>query len=187
MMIVHKAFVEKVKIDGIVLSRLMPGEDLFTSLKKIAKDHGIERGVILSAIGSLKNVVFRNVKTDVEIPMKPENTNEIEEKGPFELLSLEGNLFPSKSDKEPIIHFHVMLGSPSGGVMGGHLFKATVFTTTEIFIGKIVGSSVYKTKSDVTGLMELLKKINYPGSRRPWALPVDEYASVWPGCRPAGA
>ncbi len=27
----------------------------------------------------------------------------------------------------------------------------------------------------------------YPGSRRPRALPVDECASVWPRCRPAGA
>jgi len=87
-----------------------------------------------------------------------EDTNEIEEKGPFELLSLEGNLFPSESDEEPIIHLHVMLGSPSGNVKGGHLFKATVFTATEIFIGKIVGSSVYKMKSDMTGLIELLKK-----------------------------
>jgi predicted DNA-binding protein with PD1-like motif len=87
-----------------------------------------------------------------------ENTNEIEEAGPFELLSLEGNVFPSDGEGEPIIHLHVMLGSPSGSVMGGHLLKATVFTTTEIVIGKIVGSSVYKVKSDVTGLMELLKR-----------------------------
>jgi predicted DNA-binding protein with PD1-like motif len=50
-----------------------------------------------------------------------------------------------------------MLGSPSGDVRGGHLVKAIVFTTTEIVIGKVVGSSVYKAKSDVTGLMELLK------------------------------
>jgi len=33
MMTVHKVFVEKVKIDGIILSRLMPNEDLFTNLK----------------------------------------------------------------------------------------------------------------------------------------------------------
>jgi predicted DNA-binding protein with PD1-like motif len=157
-MTVHEAFIEKIKIDEMILTRLMPGEDLFTSLKKILKDREIERGVILSAIGSLKNVVFRNVKMNIEMPVKLENTNEMEEKGPFELLSLEGNIFPSESDGEPIIHVHVMLGSPSGGVMGGHLFKATIFTTTEIFIGKIVGSLVYKTKSDVTGLMELLKK-----------------------------
>ena len=38
----HKPFAEGVKIDGEILSRLMPDKDLFTSLKKIAKDHGVE-------------------------------------------------------------------------------------------------------------------------------------------------
>ncbi len=150
-------FAESVKIDRVILARLMPDEDLFAALKKIAKDNGVERGVILSAIGSLKNVTFRNIKTNVDVPVKLENTNEMEEAGPFELLSLEGNIFPSENDGDLIIHLHVMFGSPSGGVMGGHLFKATVFTSMEIFMGKIVESSVYRAKSDVTGLMELLK------------------------------
>ena len=158
MMSVHKAFVEEAKIEGVLLSRLMPGEDLFSSLERIARDYRIERGVILSAIGSLKNIVFRNVRTNVDVPVKLENTNEREEAGPFELLSLEGNIFPSETDGNFMIHLHGMLGSPSGAVMGGHLIKATVFTTTEIFIGKIVGSSVFKAKSDVTGLMELLER-----------------------------
>jgi hypothetical protein len=100
-MTVYEAFIEKIKVDEMILTRLMPREDLFTSLKKILKDHGIERGVILSAIGSLKNVVFRNVKMNIEIPVKLENTNEMEENGPFELLSLEGNIFPSEGDGEP--------------------------------------------------------------------------------------
>jgi len=156
-MTVDKAFVEEVKIDRIFLSRIMPGEDLFTALKRIAKDYEIERGLVLSAIGSLKNVAFRNVKTSVGVPVKLENTNEVEEAGPFELLSLEGNIFPPEKDGDSIIHLHVMLGSPSGNVTGGHLLKATIFTTAEIFVGKIVGSSVYKAKSDATGLMELLK------------------------------
>jgi predicted DNA-binding protein with PD1-like motif len=157
-MTIHESFAEEVKLEGIILSRLMPDEDLFADLKRIAKDHGVERGVIISAIGSLKNVIFRNVKANVELPVKEEDTNEIEKAGPFELVSLEGNLFPSESEGEPIIHLHVMLGSPSGSVMGGHLFKATIFTTTEVVIGKIVESSTYKVKSDVTGLMELLKR-----------------------------
>ena len=154
----HKPFVEEVKIDGVILCRLMPDKDLFTALKRIAKDNGVERGVILSAIGSLKNVGFRNVKTNIDVPVKLENTNGMEEAGPFELLSLEGNIFPSEKDGDLMIHLHGMLGSPSGNVMGGHLFKATVFTTAEVFIGKIVGSSVFKVKSDATGLMELLKR-----------------------------
>ncbi len=154
----HQGFSEEVRIDGMIVSRLMPGDDLFKSLKKTAQDHGIERGVILSAIGSLKHVVFRNVKRNTALPVNPENTQEMEEAGPFELLSLEGNLFPSEGEGEPIIHLHVMLGSPSGDVMGGHLFKAIIFSTTEIVVGKIAGSSVCKAKSDVTGLMELLKR-----------------------------
>ena len=49
-MTVHEAFIERAKMGELILTRLMPGEDLFTVLKKIAKDHGIDRGVILSAI-----------------------------------------------------------------------------------------------------------------------------------------
>lgn len=156
-MAVHEAFIEKIKIDEMILTRLMPDEDLFISLKKIAKDHGIERGVILSAIGSLKNVVFVNVRPHTGIPVKTEDMIEIEEGGPFELLSLEGNFFPSQEDGEPVIHLHAILGTSSGAVTGGHLLKARVFTTAEIILGSLTGSSVYKAKSDMTGRMELLK------------------------------
>ena len=156
-MAVHEAFIEKIKIDEMILTRLMPDEDLFLSLKKIVKDHGIERGIILSAIGSLKNVVFVNVKPHTGIPVKTEDMIEIEEGGPFELLSLEGNFFPSQEDGEPVIHLHAILGTSSGAVTGGHLLKATVFTTAEIILGSLTGSSVYKVKSDVTQRMELLK------------------------------
>ena len=157
-MTVHKEFSEEVRTDGVILARLTPGEDLFASLKIIARDHRMQRGFILSAIGSLKEVVFRNVKLGTALPVRTENTQEIEEAGPFELLSLEGNLFPAEGGGEPIIHLHVMLGSPSGDVTGGHLFKATIFSTTEIIIGKVDGSSVWKSKSDLTGLWELQKK-----------------------------
>jgi len=157
-MAVHEAFIEKIKIDEMILTRLMPDEDLFLSLKKIVKDHGIERGMIISAIGSLKNVVFVNVRPHTGIPVKTEDMIEIEEGGPFELLSLEGNFFPSQEDGEPVIHMHAILGTSSGAVTGGHLLKARVFTTAEIILGSLTGSSVYKVKSDVTQRMELLKR-----------------------------
>lgn len=154
----HKAFIERVKLDELILTRLMPGDDLFAGFKKIAKDLGIERGTILSAIGSVKDVVFVNVRPHTDIPVKKEDMIEIEEAGPFELLSLEGNFFPSQEDGEPVIHLHAILGTSSGSVSGGHLLKAAVFTTAEIILGSIAGSSVYKAKSDVTKRMELLRK-----------------------------
>ncbi len=156
-MTLHKAFIEEIKLGGVILSRLMPDDDLFTSLKKIAKNHGIERGIILSAIGSLKDVVFVNVRPHTGIPVKTEDMIEIEEAGTFELLSLEGNFFPSQEDGEPVIHLHAILGTSSGAVTGGHLLKATIFTTAEIILGTLAGSSVCKAKSDVTKRMELLK------------------------------
>src|SRR4030042_2238129 len=157
-MAVHKAFIERAKLGELILTRLMPGDDLFASLKKVAKDYEIDRGVILSAIGSLKNVVFVNVRPHTGIPVKTEDMIEIEEAGPFELLSLEGNFFPSQEDGELVIHLHAILGTSSGSVSGGHLLKATVFTTAEIILGSLTGSSVFKVKSDVTQRMELLKK-----------------------------
>ena len=111
-MAVHEAFIEKVKLDELILSRLMPDDDLFTSLKKIAKDYGIDRGVILSAIGSLKNVVFVNVRPHTGMPVKTEDMIEIEEGGPFELLSLEGNFFPSQEDEEPVISTCMQSSAP---------------------------------------------------------------------------
>jgi len=157
-MAVHGPFIEEANINRVVLSRFMPDEDLFESLKKIAKDHGIERGVILSAIGSVKNVVFVNVRSHAGLPVKKEDMMEAEQPGPFELLSLEGNFFPSQEGGEPVIHLHAILGTSSGSVSGGHLLKATVFATVEIILGSLTGSSVYKVKSDVTRRMELLKK-----------------------------
>ncbi len=157
-MVIHGTFIEELKLDGAILSRLMPGEDLFGRLKTIAKEKGIERGIVISAIGSLKNVVFVNVRPHTGIPVKTEDMIEIEEAGPFELLSLEGNFFPSQEDGEPVIHLHAILGTSSGSVSGGHLLKATVFTTAEIILGSLTGSSVYKAKSDMTQRMELLKR-----------------------------
>jgi predicted DNA-binding protein with PD1-like motif len=157
-MVAHKPFAEAARIDEVILSRLMPEDDLFAGLIKIAKDHGIERGAILSAIGSLKDVVFVNVRPHTGIPVKTEDMVEIDEAGPFELLSLEGNFFPSQENGEPVIHLHAILGTSSGAVTGGHLLRARVFTTLEIFLGSLAGSSIYKAKSDVTQRMELLKK-----------------------------
>jgi predicted DNA-binding protein with PD1-like motif len=87
-----------------------------------------------------------------------EDMIEIPEAGPFELLSLEGNFFPPLESGDPVIHLHAILGTSSGAVTGGHLLKAIVFTTAEIVLGGLAGSSVFKAMSDVTQRMELLKK-----------------------------
>lgn len=154
-------FVEKVDLSEVILTRFHPGDDLFQMLIKTVKDQGWERAVILSGIGSLEDVVFVAPKPAFKIPVQPaENLNRIEMKGPFELMSIEGNIVPLVGEfgnlkhGDPVLHIHCLLSHGQGELTGGHMISAKVFTTTEIFIAHIKGSNVKKKKSEITGLME---------------------------------
>ncbi|MBI5029498.1 MAG: DNA-binding protein [Chloroflexi bacterium] len=154
-------FVEQVDLSDVILTRFQPGDDLFQMLTKTVKDRGWERAVIISGIGSLEDVVFVAPKPAFSIPVKPaENLNRIEMKGPFELMSVEGNIVPLVGEfgnlkhGDPVLHIHCLLSHGQGELTGGHMVAAKVFTTTEIFIANVKNSNVKKKKSEVTGLME---------------------------------
>lgn len=154
-------FSEKVDLSEIYFTRFRPGEDLFKELVEFCKKNSIERAVILSGIGSLCDVAFRDLKTGIDLPVNVDKTNLMEEYGPYELLTLEGNVVPlvgtfgDLKDGDPVVHLHCSLGTAYGDLFGGHLFKATVFTTTEIFIAKVKNSQVRKKQGQVTGLTEM--------------------------------
>ena len=154
-------FFEVVDLSEVCFVRFRPGEDLFERLIEIIKENNIERAVILSAIGSLCNVAFRDLKTGIVLPVNVDKTNLMEEYGPFELLTLEGNIVPlvgkfgDLKDGDPVIHLHCTLGTAYGNLFGGHLFKATIFTTTELFLARVKNSQVKKKQSAVTGLTEM--------------------------------
>jgi hypothetical protein len=76
-------------------------------------------------------------------------------------------------------------------VKEGDIFKS--FLTDQEYIIKKVFKRFAMLQSQ-NGKRQILTEVDnlkiksfYPGSRRPRALPVDECASVWPGCRPTGA
>lgn len=154
-------FLEKVDLSEVYFTRLRPGEDLFAGITELCKKNNIERAVILSAIGSLCDVAFRNLKTGIELPVKLDKTNLMEAYGPFELLTLEGNVVPlvgefgDLKDGDLVLHLHCTLGTAYGSLFGGHLFKATIFTTTEVFLARVKNSQVKRKKGVVTGLTEM--------------------------------
>jgi predicted DNA-binding protein with PD1-like motif len=154
-------FLEKVDLSEVYFTRVRPGEDLFQRLVEVCKERKIERAVILSAIGSLCDVAFRDLKTGIDLGVNVDKTNLMQEYGPFELLTLEGNVVPLVGEfgtlkhGDPVVHLHATLGTAYGNVFGGHLFQATVFTTTEIFLAKVGNSDVKKKQSVVTGLTEM--------------------------------
>ena len=154
-------FVESVDLSEVFFVRFRPGEDLFREIGNVVKEKGIQRATILSGIGSLCDVAFRDLKTGITLPVNVDKTNLMEEYGPFELLTLEGNIVPlvgtfgDLKDGDPVIHLHCTLGTAYGSLFGGHLFKATVFTTTELFMAAVKNSQVQKKQSTVTGLTEM--------------------------------
>jgi predicted DNA-binding protein with PD1-like motif len=154
-------FVETVDLSDVLFVRFRPGEDLFQEMTNVVKEKGIQRATILSGIGSLCDVAFRDLKTGITLPVNVDKTNLMEEYGPFELLTLEGNIVPlmgtfgDMKEGDPVIHLHCTLGMSYGGLFGGHLFKATVFTTTELFMAVVKKSQVQKKQSTVTGLTEM--------------------------------
>ena len=151
----HQPFSGEVKTGRLLLARMMPGEEVFSRLKEIALQEGIQRAVILSAIGSFDEVVFRNLQEGISLPISLDKTIEFRLRGPYEVLSVEGNLFPLQG--QPFLHLHCLLSNHRGEVTGGHLFSARAFSTLEILFQELSETSVMKEKSDLTGLNELLR------------------------------
>ena len=103
---------------------LMAGEEVHTKLMELTTSVGIKEFIVVSSIGSFKNVLFHTMKEGASIPVREDDLNIHEMKGPFEVLSLEG--LRIQNAKSP--HFHVILGASDGSVVGGHLRKAFVYT-----------------------------------------------------------
>jgi len=150
----HKPFSEKVEFGDQYVIRLVPDDDIPKKLTDFCKEKRISHAVIVSAIGSAKDVVFRDLLDGVSLPLELAKTNELSSAGPYEILSLEGNVFPM--DNDLVTHLHILLGEESGSVCGGHLTQAKVLTTLELILIEIKKAPIHRKKSDVTGLNELL-------------------------------
>ena len=119
------------------LIKIRPGESLLQSISQIAVQETIHNAVILSAIGSVKNVKLKDIKSGARLPITSARlvTHEIE--GPLELLGLTGNIVPGENGAIDA-HLHIMASKASGDVVGGHLFDAEVFATCEIVLVEAV-------------------------------------------------
>ncbi|MCD6449185.1 MAG: DNA-binding protein [Thermotogaceae bacterium] len=118
------------KKDGEYLFiRMDDGEDFYEILYKVLKKEGIFSGIVINAIGMLK---------DFEIGWFNMEKIEYEREKisvPHELVSTNGNV--SDRDGEPFAHLHVALAGPARNIVGGHLFSAKVCNTVEMFIKKL--------------------------------------------------
>jgi len=107
------------------LVRLDRGEEVLTTLTGLCRDRGIA-AASLSGIGAVTDAELGYY----DLAQFSYLTRSLE--GIWELVSLTGNV--ALVDGEPFVHAHVSLGNRNLELLGGHLVKATVAVTVELFL-----------------------------------------------------
>ncbi len=131
--------------------KVEPGGKIPESLTAFAAQAGVRNAVLLSAVGSIKNVRFRGIKAGAKLPITTPRMRIHEMEGPLELLGLEGNIFPDATGA-PDCHLHILLGDSSGEVIGGHFFEAEVFASCEILLTEMEVEGVERHPSRTGGV-----------------------------------
>ena len=109
--------------DDVVIV-LEPGEEIHTSLRKLADELGIDGAVITSGIGRTMNSTFGYMDETFTYHRRV-----LEQ--PAELVTLQGNL-ARHQDGSAFTHLHATFADDDFVTQSGHLFEATVFVVAEI-------------------------------------------------------
>ena len=132
------------RFKNTILARLNRGEEVISSLLDIAKKEKIKLASV-SAIGATNDFTLGVFESDEKKYFSTDY------KGSYEIVSLLGNL--SLKDNEPYAHLHMTASNREGVVVGGHLNRAVISVTCEIFINIIdIDIKVDRKFSDEIGI-----------------------------------
>ncbi len=117
------------RMGKVVIVRMFSGEDVIQELKKAIKDNELDSGVILSIIGTLKEVKLQYFLG------RSQGIINISHTGHYELTSGDGNYY--RNGEEIVVHLHVNLCA-TDEVLGGHLLlDSKVDATIQAFIAEL--------------------------------------------------
>lgn len=121
---------------------LKTGDDALAAITKFAKRNKIE-GASFSAIGAFREATIAFWNWDTK------EYEHIEVAEQVEVLTLTGNV--SRAGDQVKLHSHVTLGRRDGATVGGHLVRAIVRPTLEVFLIDY-GIRLTRSKDLTTGL-----------------------------------
>lgn len=128
------------RFDKDIVVRIDKGEEILGKIKEIALKENIKLATV-TALGATSNFTVGVFKTE----KKKYYSNSF--KGDFEIVSLTG-LINTMND-EFYTHIHMSAGDEKGNVFGGHLNKAIVSVTCEMFIHVIEGKVDRELSKDI--------------------------------------
>ena len=113
-----------------IVARIDKGEEILEKIKEISLKENIKLANV-NALGATNDFTVGVFKVDE----KKYYSNEF--KGNFEIVSLTGSI--NTMNDEFYTHIHMSAGNDKGEVFGGHLNRAVVSATCEMFIEIIEG------------------------------------------------
>ncbi len=123
--------------------RLHDGQDLLLEIQKIVAENDIQAGVVLSAVGSLRESKIRVPIIDGEVKyITPSN---------LEIDNLHGTVSAQGA------HLHISVSDIEGKVLGGHIKEGCIVRTTcELVIGILDDTIFMREPDNETGFDELV-------------------------------
>ena len=115
--------------DDIAL-RLDPGEEICASLLTLAEKEDIQ-------LASFTGLGATNDLTVGVLDLNEKKYYSTDFTGTFEIVALVGNL--TRQEGRPYLHAHISVGDRSCNVVGGHLNRAVISATAEIFVHVLPG------------------------------------------------
>ena len=130
------------RFDNTIVLRLEKDEEVIESIKNICIKEEIKAGTI-TGLGASNDITIGLFKVDE----KKYYSNSFKED--FEITNLTGNI--SVMNDEPYLHIHGTFGKDDGSCIGGHLNKAIISATSEIFI-TVINGNIGRRFNDNIGL-----------------------------------
>jgi predicted DNA-binding protein with PD1-like motif len=130
------------RFSDTIVARLDRGEEVIASLSALCEREHITLGSI-SALGAVSEATLGCFDTNEKKYYAKDY------KGIYEIASLVGTI--SVQNDKPYLHVHAVLADKEGAAIGGHLSRAIVSATCEIFIRELPGSAG-RFFSEETGL-----------------------------------
>tara|TARA_B100000676_G_C18080029_1_gene850537 strand:- start:2922 stop:3506 length:585 start_codon:yes stop_codon:yes gene_type:complete len=109
-----------------ILVRLDPGEEIHTSLRKLADDVDFDAAAITSGIGRTRDNQYGYMNSEGVYKRRPLDS-------PSELVSLSGNIARTENG-DAFTHIHCCWSDDDNNVHAGHMFESTVHVVAEIHI-----------------------------------------------------
>jgi len=110
--------------------------DLLAGISELVRREGIRAGLILSAVGALREATFRNIKTlPPNLKVKKKHRVYVKLNQQMELVSLTGWV-ATKRNGDPEVHAHFSVSTVIDGkvtTLGGHLTRG-IMTSIKVVV-----------------------------------------------------